>query len=62
MSGTGHRIQYIGWGVYRLSWYWDKKVGRLRWPTRITRDTDEAGAQRFSKKWKCAMPAHPQNS
>jgi len=43
---------------YRLSWSFDVKLqgSRLRWPRTMTRDTDEAGALRFAKKWNIAMP------
>lgn len=58
VRGYGHRIQFIGWGVYRLWWSFDTKIGgsRLRWPRTRSRGTDREGAERFSKKWGCAMP------
>lgn len=57
-GGSGHRIELVG-GIYRLRWYYEVKTGRIgrqRGHRRITRDTDRAGAERFAKKWGCAMP------
>jgi len=53
-----HHIQLIGRDHYRLSWSFDTKIAgsRLRWPRTITRDTDQAGAERFAKKWSVKMP------
>ncbi len=58
MAGHGHRIQYIGMGYYRLAWSYDKhyRNSRLRYPRRLTRDTDRKGAERFAKKWGCTLP------
>lgn len=53
-SGSkGHRIRRIGRDHYRLSWTVDRYYpdSMLRWPRRCTRDTDEAGARRFAKRW-----------
>lgn len=52
-GGYGHRVRYIGWDTYRLSWCYDKYyvTSRLRFPRHMTRDTDRAGAERFAKKW-----------
>jgi hypothetical protein len=36
------------------------KNGRIRLPTRYSRDTDEKGAARFCKKWGCRMPPEPE--
>lgn len=58
-SGSyGHRCKALGWGGYRLFWTVDFKPAgsRIRYPRVISRDTDEAGARRFCKKWGCAMP------
>ncbi len=57
-SGYGHRVQYIGWECWRLSWMWDRyyRDSRLRFPQVITRETDEAGAMRFAEKWGLAKP------
>lgn len=51
-SSYGHRIITICEGHYRLAWTVDRYYpnSRLRWPTGVTRDTDEAGAIRFAKK------------
>lgn len=56
--GYGHRIQRIQRDHYRLFWTFDRKIAgsRLRWPTTVTRDTDEAGAARFAKKWDVTLP------
>jgi hypothetical protein len=53
-----HKIQRLCRDCYRLSWTVDRYYSgsRLRFPTRYTRDTDEAGARRFAKKWGAAMP------
>lgn len=61
-SGHSHRIQRLAHDFYRLSWTFDRKIAgsRLRWPTTVTRDTDEAGAKRFAKKWGARMPEVPQ--
>ena len=57
-SAYGHRISYIGFGSYRLSWTFDTKMkgSRLRWSRTITRNTDKDGALRFAKKWDTPMP------
>jgi hypothetical protein len=58
-SGSyGHRIQRFGGDHYRLTWTVDRYYAgdRLRYPRRGTRDTDEAGAKRFAKRWGIDMP------
>lgn len=48
-----------GWGGgWRISWTYDRYYAgsRLRFPTTISRDTDEAGARRFCKKWDIVFP------
>jgi hypothetical protein len=53
-SGSyGHRIQRLGGNFYRLFWTVDRYYSgsRLRFPRTGSRDTDEAGAHRFAKKW-----------
>ena len=53
-SGSySHRIQRIGRDFYRLHWTVDRyyQGSRLRYPRGCSRDTDEAGATRFAKKW-----------
>lgn len=54
----GHRVLRIAHDHFRLSWSFDVKLkgSRLRWPRKITRDTDYAGAVRFAKKWKLKAP------
>jgi hypothetical protein len=53
-GGYGHRVQKLGpdWG-YRLHWTWDRYYPdqRVRYPQRMYRDTDRAGAERFVKRW-----------
>ncbi len=58
-GGYGHHISYLGWGVYRVSWLTDTKHGKIRHPHRRGRDSDRAGAERFAKKWGCALPEKP---
>lgn len=55
----GHRIAKIGSGHYRLSWTVDRYYAgsQLRFPRTTWRDTDEAGARRFAKRWGVAVPA-----
>ncbi len=54
-GGRGHRVAYIGYGTYRLSWRYEVKHGRLLGHRTVTRDTDEKGAERFAKKWNVAI-------
>lgn len=52
-ESTGHKIEEIGAGRYRLSWVvprWLDGGGRLP-PLRYSRETDRSGAERFSRKW-----------
>lgn len=53
-GGYGHDFRKIANDHYRLSWTIDRKHegSRLRFPTSFSRDTDEAGAKRFAKKWR----------
>lgn len=57
-TGYGHRIERIGPDDFVLSWTFDTKISgsRLRWPRKIYRWTDEAGARRFAAKWGCEFP------
>lgn len=61
MASYSHRIRMIGPDHYRLSWTVDHTYpsSRLRFPRVHTRDTDEAGAKRFSKRHECPLPATP---
>lgn len=58
-SAYGHSIRN-SWmaGYYIISWTYDTKIkgSRLRWPRTMSRETDEAGALKFSKKWDTPMP------
>lgn len=61
MSSYGHtvrRMTIMGYAYYRLYWKVDFKYegSRLRFPRGFSRDTDEAGARRFCKKWGIAFP------
>lgn len=55
-GGYGHHIWRIGADHYRLSWKYDVKHGRIRYPRAMSRDTNQVGAQRFAKKWGVRMP------
>lgn len=59
MSAYGHDVRKIAHDHYRLSWTIDRKYAnsRLRFPTSFQRDTDEAGAKRFAKKWELSLPS-----
>lgn len=52
-SAYGHLVRYVSADHYVLSWMWDRKYpgDRLRYPQTMRRDTDRAGAERFTKKW-----------
>lgn len=54
----GHQIRKHANDDYTLYWKCDRYYAgsRLRFPTVTRRFTDEAGAKRFSKKWKVRMP------
>jgi hypothetical protein len=54
-GGYGHNIAPMP-GFYRLSWKYDVKHGRIRYPRIMSRDTDRAGAERFAKKWGLRVP------
>ena len=61
MSSYAHhirRLELFGDVIYRLTWTVDHKYpsSRSRFPRIHTRDTDEAGARRFAKKWGISMP------
>ena len=57
-GGYGHNVRRIAFDHYRLSWTVDRKYAgsRLRFPTSFNRDTDEAGAKRFARKWDLLWP------
>lgn len=56
-SSYAHRVRRFSFG-YRLYWTVDRyyEGSRLRWPTEYSRDTDEAGARRFCKRWGIEFP------
>lgn len=53
-----HRVRREFFGEYEISWSIDVYYpdSRQRFPRRIRRHTDEAGARRFCKKWGLAFP------
>jgi hypothetical protein len=58
-SGSyGHSIYRMGEDWFRLHWTVDRYYSgsRLRFPRGASRDTDEAGAKRFAKKWGVQLP------
>jgi hypothetical protein len=57
-GGKNHRIRYIGWAMYEISWQYEMKYAssRILHHRTIVRDTDKKGAERFAKKWGCPMP------
>lgn len=61
-SSYGHRIRRLGHDWYRISWAFDRYYAsaRLRFPQCREKDTDEAGAKRFAKKWGVDLPAPPE--
>lgn len=54
----GHRVRRIGYDHYRLHWTVDRYYpdSNLRWPRGCSRDTDERGARRFTKRWGLKFP------
>ena len=60
-GSTGHWIELLFSDCYRLHWTVDRYYtgSRLRFPTGCSRDSDLKGAERFAKKWGCAMPVKP---
>lgn len=57
-TSYNHRIRRLDPECFRLSWTVDRYYdgSRQRFPTVYTRDTDERGARRFSRRWGCAVP------
>jgi hypothetical protein len=53
-----HAVKRLPDGSYLLSWQVDRyyKGSRQRHPRRCTRETDEAGARRFCKRWGLELP------
>lgn len=46
-SGYGHFCNYHYWQEmdwYEIGWYWDHHDSRIRYPRKMTRDTDYEGA------------------
>lgn len=52
-SSYGHSAIHLGGSDYRLGWTVDFYYSghRSRFPRRFHRDTDEAGMNRFCKRW-----------
>lgn len=63
MASRSHKVREISHDHYRLSWTVDRyyRDSMLRWPRTATRDTDEAGAKRFAKRWNLAIIRKPDN-
>lgn len=57
-SSYCHRLQRLGHDWYRISWVVDRYFAssRLRHPYSFERDTGEAGAKRFARKWGLDLP------
>ena len=57
----GHHCKRRFSNEYILSWAvdWYYRHDRLRYPRYFHRDTDEAGARRFCKRWKIKFPEPP---
>jgi hypothetical protein len=53
-----HDFKKLGDNWYRLFWFVDYYYSgvRSRFPRQFRRDTDEAGAKRFCKRWNIDMP------
>jgi len=54
MASYAHHCKQIASDTYQISWMVDYKHtgSRLRYPRRMTRITDEQGANVFCAKWK----------
>lgn len=55
-GGYGHRVRHFGGGAYLISWNYDTKRGRIRYPRKVERVTSQKGAERFAKKWNLELP------
>ena len=63
-GGYDHYCNYYKhYNYYRIGWYFDRYYSgsRLRFPQKIERDTDEAGARKFCKKWEIEFPNKDEN-
>ena len=61
-SGSyGHYIRRIESDWFRIGWRVDRYYSdsRLRHPIMFNREVDEAGAKRFSARWKIPLPKEP---
>jgi hypothetical protein len=58
-GGYGHHVRRITADTYAISWHYDTKYGRLRYPRTINRITDRKGAERFAKRWGVPVPPEP---
>ena len=52
-SSYGHRCWLDKWGMWWVEWTIDYTYpgSRIRYPRPIQRETDQAGAARFCKRW-----------
>jgi hypothetical protein len=58
-GGYGHRIQRLGADTFVVSWTYDVKYRRIRYPRTMRRTTDLRGAERFAKRWGLPVPEAP---
>jgi hypothetical protein len=56
--GRGHdrQIHKIADNRYLISWCLDTSRAQLRWPRRVSRETDHQGALRFCRSWGLELP------
>ncbi len=60
-SGSyNHRVRREREDEYVVSWIVYRKIGRLLARTRYSRDTNEAGARKFAKKWGVTINLPPE--
>lgn len=60
MASSNHDCTYMpGMDLYRIAWTVDYKIAgsRQRFTRTTTRNTDEAGARAFCKRWGIDMPS-----
>lgn len=55
-GGYGHRITKVSDDEYSISWTYDTKSARLRYPRQVSRITDRKGAEKFARHWGIEMP------
>jgi hypothetical protein len=55
-GNNDHWITKISDDEYAISWTYDTKHARLRYPRRVSRITNRKGAEFFAKRWGVEMP------